>query len=313
MPAASASTATTSPTCRRTSATWAWCSRTTRCSRIARSAENVAFGLRMRGMDQATIAAQGQARRWTMVELAGLEDRRPGQLSGGQQQRVALARAIVIEPRVLLLRRAARRARPEAAPADAVRAEAAAARARHHLRLRHPRPGRGAGDVRPHRGDESPAGSSRSARRRDLRAAATRFVADFIGDTNIFRGECITPTRRLRPCRSATAWSLDLACPACRQPARCRSRCGRKRSAFRRAHPARHNRASASTESSRAPTSSAARCSTASRSTADSACWRNSRTMAPADCFMPGQARQRSTGSHADLVDFEGLRGHEQP
>ncbi|MGI5844868.1 MAG: ABC transporter ATP-binding protein [Candidatus Xenobium sp.] len=37
-----------------------------------------------------------------MVELEGLEERRPGQLSGGQQQRVALARALVIRPRVLL-------------------------------------------------------------------------------------------------------------------------------------------------------------------------------------------------------------------
>jgi len=38
-----------------------------------------------------------------MVQLGGLEGRRPGQLSGGQQQRVALARAIVLEPPVLLL------------------------------------------------------------------------------------------------------------------------------------------------------------------------------------------------------------------
>ena len=38
-----------------------------------------------------------------MVQLGGLEARRPGQLSGGQQQRVALARALVLEPPVLLL------------------------------------------------------------------------------------------------------------------------------------------------------------------------------------------------------------------
>jgi ABC-type Fe3+/spermidine/putrescine transport system ATPase subunit len=38
-----------------------------------------------------------------MVELEGLEGRRPTELSGGQQQRVALARALVLEPRVLLL------------------------------------------------------------------------------------------------------------------------------------------------------------------------------------------------------------------
>ena len=64
-------------------------------------AENVAFGLRMRGLDKASIAAKVKAA-LAMVELSGLEDRRPAQLSGGQQQRVALARAIVIAPRVLL-------------------------------------------------------------------------------------------------------------------------------------------------------------------------------------------------------------------
>ena len=63
--------------------------------------ENVGFGLRMRGMDRATIARK-VADALAQVELVGYEDRRPGELSGGQQQRVALARAIVIEPRVLL-------------------------------------------------------------------------------------------------------------------------------------------------------------------------------------------------------------------
>src|SRR3981081_627307 len=63
--------------------------------------ENVAFGLRMRGMDRTTIARK-VVNALAQVELVGYEDRRPGQLSGGQQQRVALARAIVIEPRVLL-------------------------------------------------------------------------------------------------------------------------------------------------------------------------------------------------------------------
>ena len=64
-------------------------------------AENVAFGLRMRGLGKDEIAQRvGQALR--QVALEGYEDRRPAQLSGGQQQRVALARAIVIRPRVLL-------------------------------------------------------------------------------------------------------------------------------------------------------------------------------------------------------------------
>jgi spermidine/putrescine ABC transporter ATP-binding subunit len=64
-------------------------------------AENVAFGLRMRGLDKGEIK-QRVAQALRQVALEGYEERRPAQLSGGQQQRVALARAIVIRPRVLL-------------------------------------------------------------------------------------------------------------------------------------------------------------------------------------------------------------------
>jgi putative spermidine/putrescine transport system ATP-binding protein len=64
-------------------------------------AENVAFGLRMRGLDRGEIARRVEAA-LAQVALTGFEDRRPAQLSGGQQQRVALARAIVIRPPVLL-------------------------------------------------------------------------------------------------------------------------------------------------------------------------------------------------------------------
>ncbi len=64
-------------------------------------AQNVAFGLRMRGVRSAEIARRVQAA-LDMVELGALGARLPAQLSGGQQQRVALARAIVIEPALLL-------------------------------------------------------------------------------------------------------------------------------------------------------------------------------------------------------------------
>jgi ABC-type Fe3+/spermidine/putrescine transport system ATPase subunit len=64
-------------------------------------AENVAFGLRMRALPKHEIAERVKSA-LAQVALTGYEDRRPGQLSGGQQQRVALARAIVIRPRVLL-------------------------------------------------------------------------------------------------------------------------------------------------------------------------------------------------------------------
>lgn len=65
-------------------------------------AENVAFGLKRRGLEPADIRRR-TSEFLELVGLPGKEDRFPRQLSGGQQQRVALARALVIEPRVLLL------------------------------------------------------------------------------------------------------------------------------------------------------------------------------------------------------------------
>ncbi|MFI0354029.1 ABC transporter ATP-binding protein [Actinomadura sp. 9N407] len=64
--------------------------------------ENVAFGLRRRRVPKPEIAARVGAMLET-VDLAGRERRRPAELSGGQQQRVALARALVNRPRALLL------------------------------------------------------------------------------------------------------------------------------------------------------------------------------------------------------------------
>ena len=65
-------------------------------------AENVAFGLRMRGFAKADMVTKVAAA-LDLVELGKFGDRYPRQLSGGQQQRVALARAVVFEPDVLLL------------------------------------------------------------------------------------------------------------------------------------------------------------------------------------------------------------------
>jgi spermidine/putrescine transport system ATP-binding protein len=64
--------------------------------------ENIGFGLRMQKTPAAERAAR-VAEAIALVELEGMEERRPDQLSGGQRQRVALARAIVPRPAVLLL------------------------------------------------------------------------------------------------------------------------------------------------------------------------------------------------------------------
>jgi spermidine/putrescine transport system ATP-binding protein len=65
-------------------------------------AQNVAFGLEMEGAAKSDIGHRVQ-HALEMVQLTGMDRRKPKQLSGGQQQRVALARALVKIPDVLLL------------------------------------------------------------------------------------------------------------------------------------------------------------------------------------------------------------------
>ncbi|MEM9748204.1 MAG: ABC transporter ATP-binding protein [Actinomycetota bacterium] len=64
--------------------------------------ENVAFGLKMQKVDKSE-ARRRAGELIELVQLGGLDGRKPDQLSGGQQQRVALARALVNRPKVLLL------------------------------------------------------------------------------------------------------------------------------------------------------------------------------------------------------------------
>src|SRR5882762_9218781 len=172
--------------------------------------ENVAFGLRMRGMDRTTIARK-VADALAQVELVGYEDRRPGQLSGGQQQRVALARAIVIEPRVLLCDE----------PLGALDKKLRQAM-QFELKQLQRKLGLTMVFVT-HDQEEALAMSDRIAvmnagKVEQIGAPSdiydrpsTRFVADFIGDTNLFRGEVIRDGANKSALKVDQALSIELA------------------------------------------------------------------------------------------------------
>src|SRR6201981_359074 len=64
--------------------------------------DNIAFGLKRAGMPGAEIAKRVEEM-VALVKLEGMEKRKPDQLSGGQRQRVALARSLARRPKVLLL------------------------------------------------------------------------------------------------------------------------------------------------------------------------------------------------------------------
>lgn len=64
--------------------------------------DNVAYGLMVKGVGKAERHKAAEEA-LALVQLPGYGQRRPGQLSGGQRQRVALARALVNQPKVLLL------------------------------------------------------------------------------------------------------------------------------------------------------------------------------------------------------------------
>ena len=64
--------------------------------------ENVAFGLRLKKLDEETINKKVREM-LEVVGLKGYERRRINQMSGGQQQRVAIARSLINQPKVLLL------------------------------------------------------------------------------------------------------------------------------------------------------------------------------------------------------------------
>ncbi|MWV38980.1 ABC transporter ATP-binding protein [Natrialba sp. INN-245] len=151
-------------------------------------AENVGYGLQFREPPAGTTVDERVSELLDLVDLSGMGERSPDQLSGGQRQRVALARALAPEPNLLLLDE----------PMSALDA-----RLRESLRLQLKRIQSELAITTvyvTHDQEEALAISDRLAVMRDgdleqvgrpqeiYREPATRFVAEFVGDNNVFDG-----------------------------------------------------------------------------------------------------------------------------
>jgi spermidine/putrescine transport system ATP-binding protein len=148
---------------------------------------NVGYGLKKAGVDRETREQRIQEY-LALVDLDGFEERTPGELSGGQQQRVALARALVNEPSVLLLDE------PLSSLDRKLRKQMQV-----ELRTIHEKT-QGAFFYVTHDQEVAMTLSDRIAVMNDgrieqigppeeiYRNPASEFVADFIGDTNLFSG-----------------------------------------------------------------------------------------------------------------------------
>lgn len=151
--------------------------------------DNVAFPLRRRKIAKAAVAERVR-QALDVVELGRLAKRRPAQLSGGQQQRVALARALVFQPQALLMDE----------PLGALDK-----RLRQQLQVEIRRLHRELGTTFvfvTHDQEEALAMSDRIAVLRDGRLVqvgtpvelyerpGSRYVAEFLGESNIFTGRC---------------------------------------------------------------------------------------------------------------------------
>jgi putative spermidine/putrescine transport system ATP-binding protein len=153
--------------------------------------DNVAFGLRRRGVPRREAVHRARAA-LERVDLAGMAGRRPHELSGGQQQRVAVARAIVFEPRLVLMDE------PFGALDRRLREDMQLEMMRLHKEL-------GMTFIFvTHDQEEALSMSDRIAVMQDGRIAQigspaelyehpqSRFVAGFLGDSNVFSGRTIS-------------------------------------------------------------------------------------------------------------------------
>ena len=161
-------------------------------------AQNVGFGLRMQRVATRAEIARRVAEALALVQLPGHGARYPGQLSGGQQQRVALARALVTRPSVLLLDE----------PLGALDKKL-----REHMKIELKRLQREVGITTiyvTHDQEEALTMSDRIAVMSQGRIVqvgspdelyerpAARFVADFVGASNLLRGHRARSPRRHR-------------------------------------------------------------------------------------------------------------------
>jgi putrescine transport system ATP-binding protein len=150
--------------------------------------DNIAFGLKRASMSRAAIDTR-VAEMVALVKLDGMEKRRPDQLSGGQKQRVALARSLARRPKVLLLDEPL--AALDKKLRDSTQLELMELQRRLGMTF----------IIVTHDQEEAMTMANRIgvmdagrleqvATPRDLyEAPATRWVAEFVGDVNLFEGE----------------------------------------------------------------------------------------------------------------------------
>src|SRR4051795_13327695 len=150
--------------------------------------ENIAFGLKRMGMPRGEIKRR-VAEMVSLVKLDGLENRKPDQLSGGQKQRVALARSLARRPRVLLLDEPL--AALDKKLRESTQLELMELQRRLGMTFIIVTHDQEEGMTMANRIRVMEAGRLQQvAPPRDLyEAPATRWVAEFVGDVNIFEGQ----------------------------------------------------------------------------------------------------------------------------